>query len=44
MSTITKITNWGDTHYPVWLDAVRATLGLFLFTKGVYFLQGYCEV
>ena len=28
-----------DTHHPMWLDAVRATLGLFLFTKGMFFLQ-----
>ncbi len=39
MSTIERIEHWGDTHHPVWLDALRVVLGIFLFTKGLSFLM-----
>jgi putative oxidoreductase len=34
-----KIEQWTDTHHPAWLDVVRFFLGLFLFSKGIAFLQ-----
>ncbi len=39
MSTIERIEHWGDTHHPVWLDALRVVLGVFLVTRGLYFLM-----
>jgi len=34
-----KIENWTDTHHPAWLDAIRMALGIFLFCKGIAFLN-----
>lgn len=39
MNTIQKIERWGDTHHPYWIDIVRFGLGLFLFVKGIGFIQ-----
>ncbi len=39
MELLTDISDWADTHHPKWLDIVRIILGVFLFMKGVYFLQ-----
>lgn len=39
MDTIERIEHWGDTHHPVWLDALRVVLGVFLLTKGLSFLM-----
>ncbi|PKV62445.1 DoxX family protein [Pontibacter ramchanderi] len=33
------IEHWADTHHPVWVDFVRMALGIFLFVKGVMFIQ-----
>ncbi|MDO6391222.1 DoxX family protein [Pontibacter sp. BT731] len=34
-----RIEHWADTHHPVWVDFVRMALGIFLFVKGVMFIQ-----
>ncbi|MCJ8167057.1 DoxX family protein [Pontibacter sp. E15-1] len=31
--------HWADKHHPLWIDIVRIGLGLFLFVKGVLFIQ-----
>ncbi len=37
MNTIEKVTCWGDTHHPKWMDIVRMGLGMIIFYKGVEF-------
>lgn len=39
MNITNRIRNWGDLHHPKILDVVRMALGLFLFGKGVIFLN-----
>jgi putative oxidoreductase len=34
-----RIEHWADAHHPVWVDFVRMALGIFLFLKGVMFIQ-----
>ncbi|EJF08711.1 DoxX family protein [Pontibacter sp. BAB1700] len=34
-----RIEHWADAHHPVWVDFVRMALGIFLFVKGVMFIQ-----
>ncbi|PVY37919.1 DoxX family protein [Pontibacter virosus] len=34
-----RIEHWADTHHPVWVDFLRMALGIFLFVKGVMFIQ-----
>ncbi|QCR21496.1 DoxX family protein [Pontibacter sp. SGAir0037] len=31
--------HWADTHHPLWIDFLRIGLGLFIFIKGVFFIQ-----
>lgn len=39
MNLLQRIDRWGEAHHPRWLDAVRVLLGVFLFYKGVVFIQ-----
>ncbi|HLZ89238.1 MAG TPA: TQO small subunit DoxD [Puia sp.] len=39
MTTLQQIRDWGATHHPRWLVIVRVGLGLFLFAKGITFMQ-----
>lgn len=39
MNTLQNIEKWGDAHHPKWLDFVRMLLGLFLFLKGIEFIN-----
>jgi uncharacterized membrane protein YphA (DoxX/SURF4 family) len=39
MNFIERVERWGDTHHPKWLDVLRIALGLFLFIKGIEFLN-----
>lgn len=39
MNIIHKIEQWGDTHHPRFLDIVRIFLGVFLFLKGLGFME-----
>ncbi len=39
MNLIHKIERWGDSHHPVFLDLVRIALGVFLFMKGLGFME-----
>ena len=39
MALYSKIEKWSSTHNPRWLVFLRILLGIFLFTKGMYFLQ-----
>jgi uncharacterized membrane protein YphA (DoxX/SURF4 family) len=39
MDILHRFEQWGDTHHPKWLDLIRIVLGLFLFYKGIDFLQ-----
>jgi putative oxidoreductase len=35
MNTVDKLTYWGETHHPVWLDFFRMAFGVLLFVKGI---------
>ena len=39
MSMVHKIEHWGDTHHPKGLDLIRIALGVFLFLKGLAFMD-----
>jgi putative oxidoreductase len=39
MKSFNSIVAWGDAHHPRWLDALRLLLGVFLFAKGLSFIQ-----
>ena len=39
MNLLQRIDRWGEAHHPRWLDVVRVLLGVFLFYKGVVFIQ-----
>ncbi|PUZ20976.1 Uncharacterized membrane protein YphA, DoxX/SURF4 family [Chitinophaga costaii] len=39
MNLLDRIGGWGDNHHPRWLDIVRFSLGIFLFWKGIMFVQ-----
>lgn len=39
MNALQNIEKWGDAHHPKWLDFVRMLLGLFLFLKGIEFIN-----
>lgn len=39
MNILQRFELWGDNHHPKWLDIIRIILGIFLFYKGIDFLQ-----
>ena len=39
MNLIHKIEKWGDSHHPKFLDIIRIALGVFLFLKGLGFMD-----
>ena len=39
MNIIQRLEHWGDTHHPKWLDIIRIFLGIFLFLKGLDFIN-----
>jgi putative oxidoreductase len=39
MNLIHRLEYWGDKHHPQWLDIIRVLLGVFLFFKGIQFLN-----
>jgi uncharacterized membrane protein YphA (DoxX/SURF4 family) len=39
MNLLQRIDRWGENHHPRWLDGIRVLLGVFLFYKGVVFIQ-----
>jgi hypothetical protein len=39
MNIIQRLEHWGDTHHPKWLDIIRIFLGMFLFLKGLDFIN-----
>ncbi len=39
MNIIQRLEKWGDTHHPKWLDFIRIVLGIFLFLKGLEFVN-----
>lgn len=39
MNLFHRLEKWGDAHHPKWLDVVRIVLGLFLFLKGLEFVN-----
>lgn len=39
MNLFNRLEKWGDAHHPKWLDIVRIVLGLFLFLKGLEFIN-----
>lgn len=39
MGLLHQIEDWGDSHQPKWLVALRVGLGLCLFIKGIQFIQ-----
>lgn len=44
MNLVHKIENWGDTHHPAILDVVRVALGIFLFLKGMAFMDNSADL
>ncbi|WP_033316755.1 DoxX family protein [Pontibacter roseus] len=34
-----RLEHWADAHHPVWVDFVRIALGIFIFMKGIFFIQ-----
>lgn len=44
MNLVHKIENWGDTHHPVVWDVLRIALGIFLFLKGVAFMENTADL
>lgn len=44
MNLVHKIENWGDTHHPAILDVVRVVLGIFLFLKGMAFMDNTADL
>ena len=39
MNLLQRLEFWGDRHHPKWADILRCALGLFLFYKGIEFLE-----
>ena len=39
MNFFQRLEKWGDAHHPKWLDAIRIVLGIFLFLKGIEFIN-----
>lgn len=39
MNLFQRLEKWGDAHHPKWLDVVRIVLGIFLFLKGLEFVN-----
>lgn len=39
MNLLHSMERWGDTHHPKWLDFIRILLGIFLFIRGVEFIN-----
>jgi len=39
MNLIHRIEKWGDGHHPKFLDIIRVFLGIFLFLKGLGFME-----
>ncbi|MBX2922695.1 MAG: DoxX family protein [Chitinophagaceae bacterium] len=39
MNILQNIERWGDAHHPKWLDFIRMLLGIFLFLKGIEFIN-----
>lgn len=39
MNFIHRIEEWGDSHHPKFLDLIRVLLGVFLFFKGLGFME-----
>jgi putative oxidoreductase len=44
MNILQRFEYWGDHHHPKYLDIVRILLGVFLFYKGIDFLQNLPSV
>jgi len=44
MTILQRFEHWGDTHHPKWLDIIRILSGVFLFYKGIDFLQNLPSV
>lgn len=34
-----RVEHWADKHHPLWIDFLRIGLGLFIFAKGIFFIQ-----
>ncbi|MFT4033068.1 MAG: DoxX family protein [Siphonobacter sp.] len=41
MSTIKHTAHWNGGHHFMWIDALRYTLGIFLFFKGLSFITDF---
>lgn len=39
MNLLQRLEYWGDRHHPKWADILRFALGIFLFYKGIEFLE-----
>ncbi|MFD2247817.1 DoxX family protein [Pontibacter ruber] len=34
-----RVERWADTHHPIWIDFIRIALGVYIFAKGIMFIQ-----
>lgn len=34
-----RMEHWADAHHPAWIDFIRMALGIFIFMKGIMFIQ-----
>ncbi len=44
MKALEKLERWADAHHPKWIDVVRIFFGLFIFYKGISFIQNNDEL
>ncbi len=44
MNLLQRLEYRGDRHHPKWADILRCALGLFLFYKGIEFLENMCTM
>src|ERR1700748_3016093 len=44
MNLVHKIEHWGDAHHPAVWDVLRIALGIFLFLKGIAFMENTADL
>lgn len=44
MNLVHKIEHWGDAHHPALWDVLRIALGIFLFFKGIAFMDNTADL
>lgn len=44
MNIYRKLTRWGESHHPWWIDLFRGILGLLIAIKGIYIIRHAPEI